>query len=413
MEEKGEAPQSYPAQIPIPKDIYILMDALKQGDPKVEMYVVGGVVRDYLLRQYHGFPFDPNDYDLTCNLPGKEIARRMGTSYAKQLGISFAEKNNQDTFGVVFVFLNKVQYEIAPFRIDKGSVDGRRPEDTMAGTMYDDAMRRDLTINSLFYDIGNKRIIDFNHGVEDIQNKVIKAVGEPEKRMAEDRLRVLRVARYYGYLGSGATIDPATAEATRKYSPLRNSMGHLLPITSERIEDEFTKGVKKAQDKPDYLHMMHDLGLLEVVFPPPAKVDLQGIDRLRGVSSPNVVMAWLLRGNGPQTQAILGRFRFDGPICKRVQYLVDCLDFGPENVFDLGYKRKKDLPGIEQEMEELARVANNPRLAHLARYQPVFPGGRELMQQGHEGPEIGNQQVQHAADHYTKNYQEPPLTPEP
>jgi tRNA nucleotidyltransferase/poly(A) polymerase len=412
MEEKGEAPKSYPAQIPVPKDIYILMDALKQGDPKVEMYVVGGVVRDYLLHQYHGFPFDPNDYDLTCNLPGKEIARRMGTSYAKQLGIRFAEKNNQDTFGVVFVFVNKTQYEIAPFRIDVGSVDGRRPEDTIAGTMYDDAMRRDLTINSLFYDIGNKRIIDFNNGVEDIKNKVVKAVGVPEQRMAEDRLRVLRVARYAGYLGEGATVDPATADAARKYSPLRNSMGHLLPITHERIEDEFTKGVKKAQDKPNYLHIMHDLGLLEVVFPDPLEMDTQSFDRLRGVTSPNVVMAWLLRGNGGSVQEALGRLRFDGPICKRVQFLINCLNFEPEKVFELARVRKT-LPGVEQEMMELARVANSPRLAHFASYQPVYPGGHELMQQGYEGPDIGDQQVQHAATHYRQNYQEPPLTPEP
>ena len=187
-------PETSPANIPFLNDIFILANLLKQGDESIEVYIVGGAVRDYLLHKYFGelnTVYNPKDIDITTNLSEEEIIQRLRVELAYQLDVKVNEKTSIDTFGVVYVNINDNNYEVAPFRKDIGGEDGRHPDTVERGTIYEDAMRRDFTINNLYYDFYKKEILDFNpngQGLKDVGRKLVRCVGNPIQRFTEDRL---------------------------------------------------------------------------------------------------------------------------------------------------------------------------------------------------------------------------------
>lgn len=430
-------PRVISADIPVSYDVRIVSDALRQSDSNVQVYIVGGAVRDFLYHQYHGDGgvFNPKDFDLTTNLSEEEILQRLRTPYALQQGIRVKEKESVDTFGVVFVSVNGgTAVEVAPFRKDIGSVGGRRPERIERGTIHDDAMRRDLTMNNLYYDFDKKVILDFNpegQGVEDVRQGIARPVGDPEQRFEEDTLRVLRLLRFFSRFNKGSvrsSLDPQTLAAIEKFKNLNQYSG----ITPERIQMEYLAGIKQSQFTASYLRNLAEVDLFQAIFPG-LRVDVQSMDRLANSKNPRVIMAWLLRQN-QNVGSLLNRLKYPNEISDPVDFLVNAMNFGTDSAVDMVKnrdrrlarvgKKKAELTAddiqrnqqITQEMsgdlQELSQVLGKDltdqtpvhRMQHLAQYQAPEISGTELMQQGYQGPDIGKRQKELGTQHYAQSF---------
>jgi len=165
--------------MPIPSDIKQIQDVFKKNGYK--LYVVGGAVRDFLLKE------KIKDYDLVTDAVPDKVEEMMSNAGFKTLPTGKA-------FGVINVFTDEGEYEVATFRVD-GS--GRKPEVKLGGTINSDAKRRDLRINALYYDIDTNEVIDLVGGIDDLKNGIIRTVGNPQDRFEEDPLRILRFFRMF------------------------------------------------------------------------------------------------------------------------------------------------------------------------------------------------------------------------
>jgi len=222
----------------IPSDIKKLYKLFKKNGK--QLYVVGGAVRDAILGK------SPKDFDLTTDASPEEVE-----AIAKQG--KFKSDIVGKSFGVVIV--NK--HEIATFRKDIGK--GRRPDAVeFTPDIKQDVLRRDLTINALYYDIGKGNIVDVVGGIKDLKKKKIRTVGNPDERFDEDPLRRLRAVRFAGSVGGRMSKD--TWSALKQNSDISG-------VSAERIREEFIKGVTKAKKVPNYFKMLKTLGMLKQIFP--------------------------------------------------------------------------------------------------------------------------------------------------
>jgi poly(A) polymerase len=177
-------------------------------------YFAGGCVRDLLLGR------EAKDFDVATNAPPDRVRSLFHNTQA--VGAAF---------GVILVRRGGSQVEVATFRTDGEYADGRRPNDVRFSTAEEDAQRRDFTINGLFLDpLDGDRVIDFVGGQQDLRERRIRAIGEPQRRFEEDHLRLLRAVRFAARLGF--ELEPATAAAIRQHAPM------LTRISPERIGDE-------------------------------------------------------------------------------------------------------------------------------------------------------------------------------
>jgi poly(A) polymerase len=179
-------------------------------------YFAGGCVRDLLRGQV------PKDFDIATDARPEVVQRMFPRTYA--VGAHF---------GVIVVLEDDFQFEVATFRSDGAYLDGRRPVEVHFATAEEDAARRDFTINGMFFDPEKNAVIDFVRGREDLERKLIRAIGDPAQRFAEDRLRMLRAIRFATVLGF--EIDPTTWEA------IVASASSITQISAERIRDELVK----------------------------------------------------------------------------------------------------------------------------------------------------------------------------
>lgn len=185
-------------------------------------FLVGGCVRDLLLDK------NPHDFDIVTDIPIDTIIEMF-----KENGWKINEAGKQ--FLVLILSKNGQQFEIANYRNDGTYIDGRRPESVNIATIDEDAMRRDISINSLYYNPFNGDIVDpTNNGLDDIKNKVIRMNGRAEHRIKEDLLRIIRVYRFSNQLGF--TIDKKTLVACR-----RNFNDMIAKTPGERIKNEIEK----------------------------------------------------------------------------------------------------------------------------------------------------------------------------
>lgn len=205
-------------------------------------YFAGGWVRDYVM----GHPSE--DIDIATNASPVEIMDLFSNTILVGLA-----------FGVVIVVIEGHQFEVATFRKDLRYIDGRHPEGIEMSTPREDALRRDFTINGMFYDPLEEVIHDYVHGQEDIHLGVIRTIGNPHERFFEDRLRMLRAFRFAARFSFA--IDPETQEA------IRENAHKLFPaVAMERVWQEFNK--MAAYPRFDQaLVEMHRLTLLDVIFP--------------------------------------------------------------------------------------------------------------------------------------------------
>ncbi len=216
-------------------------------------YYAGGWVRDFLLNH----PSD--DIDIATNAPPETIQALF--PHTVPIGIAF---------GIILVIIEGHQYEVATFRQDLDYKDGRRPSRVEFTTAVEDARRRDFTINGMFYDPIKDEILDYVKGQEDLEKKLIRAIGNPHERIKEDRLRMIRGVRLACRFGF--QIDPATEKAIRDHAE------ELFPaVAIERIWQEFTKGHDFGKLRP-MLIQLHEFGLLGVIFPEVREVPLSEIE---------------------------------------------------------------------------------------------------------------------------------------
>lgn len=179
-------------------------------------YFAGGCVRDELMG------LTPIDFDIATNAPPQEIAKIFRGAH----GVG-------EAFGVMLVHWKGRILEVATFRCDGEYLDGRRPAEVRFATAQEDAQRRDFTINGLFRHPTTGEVIDFVSGQRDLQLRILRAIGNPAARLAEDRLRALRAVRFAARFN--LTIDPSTEEA------ICDSARDLGPVSRERIGGEFRR----------------------------------------------------------------------------------------------------------------------------------------------------------------------------
>ena len=179
-------------------------------------YFAGGCVRDMVRGLV------PKDYDIVTDARPEDVQKLFPRTYA--VGAHF---------GVIIVLENGFQFEVATFRSDDAYIDGRHPSAVHFSSPEEDAKRRDFTINGMFYDPVAEDVIDLVGGKADIAAKFVRAIGDPAKRFAEDRLRMLRAVRFATVLDY--EIDKATWEA------LLANADSINQISAERIREELVR----------------------------------------------------------------------------------------------------------------------------------------------------------------------------
>lgn len=201
----------------IPQKIEFIMDTIQKNG--FEAYLVGGCVRDMLM------DIPPHDYDITTSAPPEIILKLFEKTIPT--GIKH---------GTVTVINGGIAAEVTTYRADGEYSDHRRPQSvTFVKSLKEDLARRDFTVNAIAYN-KNEGIKDFFGGREDIKNKTLRAVGDPEKRFCEDALRILRLFRFASVLEF--TPEEETLKAALKCAPL------LENISAERISAELRRAVK-------------------------------------------------------------------------------------------------------------------------------------------------------------------------
>ena len=209
-----------------------------------EAYVVGGCVRD-ILRATAGQTEYPeiHDVDIATNMPMDMLIQRYKTA-----------SNNGEAHGTMLVFMGDIPFEVTQFRTDGTYSDGRHPDSvTFAKTFDEDVKRRDFTINAIGID-GDGTIIDPVNGVTDINNKLIRAVGNPRDRFREDALRIIRGIRFA--INFGYQIEHKTREAMREMAY------GLATISAERIRGEILKLDKSNGNFSKFIDVLDDINAI-------------------------------------------------------------------------------------------------------------------------------------------------------
>jgi len=217
-----------------------------------EAYFAGGCVRD----RERGVA--PKDFDIATSATPDQITRL----FSKTVPVGLA-------FGVILVIESDVPFEVATFRKEGGYQDGRHPTEVNFSTLEEDANRRDFTVNGLYLDVRSDQVIDLVQGRRDLKNRLIRTIGDPEKRLLEDHLRMMRAIRFAVQLEF--EIDPDTFWAIKKHAK------KISLISVERIRDEFAKILTSPQPARG-LRLLDETGLLDEFLPE--------ISKMKGVEQP-------------------------------------------------------------------------------------------------------------------------------
>jgi tRNA nucleotidyltransferase (CCA-adding enzyme) len=231
-----------PSQIP-PE---VLAITAKLEEAGFEAWVVGGCIRDILIGK------EPKDWDITTNATPEHIQGLFeNTFYTNEFG----------TVGVVTETPNESVriVEVTPFRLEGKYSDARRPDTVIfSQKLEDDLKRRDFTINAIAYGSAKRELVDLYEGLKDIKDCLIRAVGDPHERFAEDALRILRAIRISAELGFA--IEEETAEAMAKQG------SQLSKISKERIRDEFIRILNSTKPMKALL-VAQSMGILRYIAP--------------------------------------------------------------------------------------------------------------------------------------------------
>ncbi len=210
-------------------------------DKGFEAYLAGGCVRDYLLGSL------PQDYDITTDARPEAIEKIFTQTVAigKQ-------------FGVILVVIDGEPFEVATFRQDGPYLDGRHPSHVRFASMREDILRRDFTINGMVYDPIEDRVIDLVEGKEDLNRRLVRAIGDPSERFREDRLRMVRAVRF------AASLDFVIEKNT--FRAIQEQASMIDQVSWERIGEETTRILTEGGAKKG-MELLDESGLLRVLLP--------------------------------------------------------------------------------------------------------------------------------------------------
>jgi poly(A) polymerase len=218
-----------------------------------QAYLVGGCVRDLLLGRV------PQDYDVCTEARPDRVLQLFPRS------LTVGAK-----FGVILVVDDGARVEVATFRSDIGYSDGRHPDSVIyADTPQEDVRRRDFTINGLLMDPASRDVFDFVGGRVDLDAGIIRAIGDPRLRFAEDKLRMMRAVRFAARFGF--EIEPETLRAARELAV------QVIQVSPERIREELTKLLTEGAARRGF-ELLDETRLLPVVLP--------DVSRMKGVQQP-------------------------------------------------------------------------------------------------------------------------------
>lgn len=212
----------------------------------------GGCVRDFLMQK------PAQDFDIATSALPEEVEKL----FPKTVPVG-------KQFGVMLVIQDGRKFEVATFRKEGGYADGRHPSNVEFTDAKEDARRRDFTVNGLFYDPFEKKVLDFIGGVDDLNKKVIRAIGNPRERFEEDKLRLLRAVRFAANLGF--SMDPETWQA------VKDKASEINQVSPERVRDELVKIFTREHPEKGLL-LLSESGLLQKILPE--------IEAMKGVEQP-------------------------------------------------------------------------------------------------------------------------------
>ncbi|MBM9575906.1 [cytidine(C)-cytidine(C)-adenosine (A)]-adding enzyme [Leptospira sp. 201903070] len=309
---------------PFRSDILSLTQTIRNAGG--ECYVVGGSVRDLVLN------VKPEEFDLTTSLLPEQILSLFKRTVPTGL-----------KHGTVTVLVQDRAYEVTTFRKDADYVDGRRPESVEFGvSLSEDLKRRDFTMNALALDLERKLLIDEHDGLKDIQNQIIRTIGDPIGRFTEDGLRPIRALRFVSSLGF--SLDPHTAEA------IRTCRNITAKVSRERVHDELNKTLKSKDPFPS-LQLFKEFQILElftnvVLYPnenEPAAERMREIPAFPLSLRLTFLHAWLFGSFavGPHSKQFLKDLRYSNHNTK------DSLFFAGILYEILAWKEKKEITDTE------------------------------------------------------------------
>ena len=361
-------------EIPLPNDIIEISNAYINAGK--DIFLVGGAVRDFIQG------VKPKDWDLVTNaLPNESKDILKGFRVSDEQG-----KN----FGVLRVYTKDEPegYEIASYRRDISGGRDTKGDDQkveMGGdvTIEDDCNRRDLTMNALFYDIKNKKIVDLVGGVDDIKNGVVRAVGDASQRFIEDRLRILRIFRFAAR--TGGQIDQKTADSIKKDNRLKN-IGPKDDVSQERIWEEMKKAWKQAKDYRNYLAFFSKFDMWNQVFP-----GIEVCEDFVDTKDFLVEIASLFRNESTEglEKKMVQDFRIEQEVAKKVLFLIDLSNMTVEEAYDMAKRRQQCAISDDTILEWLkATNSKSPITLKFMEYRPTV-SSQELMAQGIKGKDLG------------------------
>jgi poly(A) polymerase len=260
----------------------------------------GGCVRDMLLGR------EPDDFDVATDATPEQVQTLFKRTVA--VGASF---------GVVEVLGPKpLKVQVATFRSDVSYSDGRRPDAVVFSSAEEDAKRRDFTINGMFFDPLEEKVIDYVGGQADLRAGVLRAIGDPGQRFTEDKLRMLRAVRFATRFGFA--LDPKTATA------IRSMAGEITIVSAERIADELRKVLTDPR-RADGVRLLADVGLFAVLLPEVTDVAkaMHVLQALPPDAAFELALATILQGlDGKGAGRVCLRLKLSNAERERIEWLV-------------------------------------------------------------------------------------------
>ncbi|RME83512.1 MAG: CCA tRNA nucleotidyltransferase, partial [Planctomycetota bacterium] len=282
-----------------------IIERLKQNG--FQAFFVGGTVRDMVLKKDIN---ELKDLDIASSAKPEEIGKIFRR--CKKVGAKF---------GVMIVYMGRDFFEVATFRKDE-EYDGRRPKRVVYVDAKEDVLRRDFTINGLLLDPFEEVIYDYVNGMKDIENKLVRAIGDPIERFQEDHLRMLRAIRFSCQLNF--KIHPNT------YSAIIQKAAKILEISKERIKEEFWKIFNSPFPEEGLFHLFQT-GLIKYILPEAYSIWAgkeeefkEFAKSLKNSKEPALFLALLLKDYAwKRTFSLLReRFRVDNETAKKVEEIL-------------------------------------------------------------------------------------------
>lgn len=364
----------------IPEDIRKIQKVFKSKGK--DLYLVGGAVRDSLLKK----PI--KDWDLATDATPDEVIQMLKVE-------SFITNiiETGKSFGVINALTDNDEYEIATFRSESGYEDSRRPSNVEFSDIATDVMRRDLTINALFYDLDTNEVVDLVGGVEDLKNGIVKTVGEPSERFEEDKLRVLRAIRFAARFGS--SVDD-------KIDKLLSVGIDLSMISGERIRDEFIKGIKTSKSTTNFLSMLDKYKLFDAIFP-----NMSINNNFIESNDPELVIASLLlpyiNKDIGQVEKMLNSLKYSTQEIKAITTLMLLTQFEPEDVLPMKKRLKLSTLSNEQIKNFSTLMGLDANLINKLLEFQLSVNGQEVMKQFNvKGEDVGKMINKLEVDNFIK-----------